>query len=106
MRQPRDVSLNHPNNVPLVLTFRKIDDLLDLLMAKAAADANATVLMSNHSEFDMAYMKARMVSTMMPGEDNPFVIKDGVQRYQTVLVECAEAEKARLMEGQDIPSTQ
>ena len=47
-----------------------------------------------------------MVSTMMPGEDNPFVIKDGVQRYQTVLTECAEAEKARLMEGQDIPSTQ
>jgi hypothetical protein len=29
-----------------------------------------------------------------------------VQRYQTVLTECAEAEKARLMEGQDIPSTQ
>ena len=45
-----------------------------------------------------------MVSTMMPGEDNPFVIKDGVQRYHTVLIECAEAEKARLMEGQDIPS--
>ena len=51
-------------------------------------------------------MKARMISTMMPGEDNPFVIKDGVQRYQTVLIECAEAEKARLMEGQDIPSKQ
>jgi metallo-beta-lactamase class B len=72
--------------------------------AKIAADAGATVILSNHSEFDEGYMKARMISTMMPGEDNPFVIKDGVQRYQTVLVECAEAEKARLMEGQDIPS--
>jgi metallo-beta-lactamase class B len=72
--------------------------------ARIAADARATVMLSNHSEFDEAYMKARMISTMMPGEDNPFVIKDGVQRYQTVLVECAEAEKARLMEGQDIPS--
>ena len=61
-------------------------------------------MLSNHSEFDEGYMKARMVSTMLPGEDNPFVIKDGVQRYQTVLVECAEAEKARLMEGQDVPS--
>jgi hypothetical protein len=45
-----------------------------------------------------------MISTMMPGEENPFVIKDGVQRYQTVLLECAEAEKARLMEGLDVPS--
>ena len=41
---------------------------------------------------------------MMPGETNPFVIKDGVQRYQTVLLECAEAEKARLQEGYDLPS--
>jgi len=74
--------------------------------ATIAADAGATVMLSNHSEFDEGYMKARMVGTMMPGEDNPFVVKDGVQRYQTVLVECAEAEKARLREGQDIPSTQ
>jgi metallo-beta-lactamase class B len=73
--------------------------------AKIAADAGASVMLSNHSEFDEAYMKARMVASTMAGEDNPFVVKDGVQRYQTVLVECAEAEKARLMEGQDIPST-
>ena len=72
--------------------------------AKIAADAGASVMLSNHSEFDEGYMKARMVSTTMAGEDNPFVIKDGVKRYQTVLIECAEAEKARLMEGQDIPS--
>jgi hypothetical protein len=45
-----------------------------------------------------------MISTMTSGEDNPFVIKDGVQWYQTVLIECAEAEKARLVEGQDAPS--
>jgi hypothetical protein len=36
-----------------------------------------------------------MISTMMPGEDNPFVIEDGVQRYQTVLVECVERQKRR-----------
>jgi metallo-beta-lactamase class B len=74
--------------------------------ARIAADARASVMLSNHSEFDSGYMKSRMVSTMMTGEDNPFVIKDGVQRYHTVLIECAEAEKARLMEGQDIPSGQ
>jgi hypothetical protein len=72
--------------------------------AKIAPDAGATAMLSNHSEFDQGYMKARMISTMTSREDNPFVIKDGVQRYQTVLIECAEAEKARLMEGQDVPS--
>ena len=71
---------------------------------KLVTDAGASVVLSNHSEFDAGYMKARMISTMMPGEANPFVIKDGVQRYQTVLLECAEAEKARLQEGYDIPS--
>ena len=71
---------------------------------KIAADAGATVILSNHSEFDSGYMKARMMSTMVAGESNPFVIKDGVQRYQTVLTECAEAEKARLIAGEDIPS--
>ena len=71
---------------------------------KLVTDAGASVVLSNHSEFDMGYLKARMLSTMMPGEANPFVIKDGVQRYQTVLLECAEAEKARLIEGYDIPS--
>ena len=47
-----------------------------------------------------------MISTMMPDEDNPFVVADGVQRYHTVLIECAEAEKARLMAGEDLPSIQ
>ena len=70
-----------------------------------AADAGATIMLSNHSEFDAGYLKARMISTMMPGEDNPFAVSDGVQRYHTVLIECAEAEKARLMEGEDVPST-
>lgn len=93
---------NFPRSVPRFQAY--IDT--QKRFAKIASDAGATVMLSNHSEFDEGYMKARMVSSMMPGEDNPFVIKDGVQRYQTVLVECAEAEKARLMEGQDIPSKQ
>jgi len=36
--------------------------------AKIAADAGATVMLSNHSEFDQGYMKARMISTMTSGE--------------------------------------
>ncbi len=72
--------------------------------AKLAADAGATVVVSNHTEFDGAYLKARMISTMMPGEDNPFIFKDSVSRYFDVMYECSEAEKARLEEGYDTPS--
>lgn len=66
-------------------------------IAKAAADAGATVLISNHSEYDDAYTKARLVGVKREvGEDNPFVVgTDGVQRYFTVMTECAMASKLR-----------
>jgi metallo-beta-lactamase class B len=67
-------------------------------IAKAAADAGATVLISNHSEYDDAYTKARLVALKREvGEDNPFVVgADGVQRYFTVMTECATASKLRV----------
>ena len=66
-------------------------------IAKAAADAGATVLLSNHSEYDNAYTKARLVGFKREvGEDNPFVVgAEGVQRYFTVMTECATASKLR-----------
>ena len=66
-------------------------------IAKAAADAGATVLISNHSEYDNAYTKARLVDVKREvGEDNPFVVgAEGVQRYFTVMSECATAAKLR-----------
>ena len=67
-------------------------------IAKAAADARASVLISNHSEYDGAYTKARLVAApRQPGEDNPFIVgADGVQRYFTVMTECAMASKLRV----------
>ena len=67
-------------------------------IAKAAADAGATVLLSNHSEYDNAYTKARLVAAKREvGEDHPFVIgAAGVQRYFTVMTECATASKLRV----------
>lgn len=67
-------------------------------IAKAAADAQASVLISNHSEYDGAYTKARLVSApRQPGENNPFIVGvDGVQRYFTVMTECAMASKLRV----------
>ena len=66
-------------------------------IAKAAADAGATVLLSNHSEYDNAYTKARLIAAKREvGEDHPFVGgAAGVQRYFTVMTECATASKLR-----------
>ena len=67
-------------------------------IAKAAADAGATVILSNHSEYDGAYTKARLVALKRePGENHPFIVgADGVQRYFTVMAECALASKLRV----------
>jgi metallo-beta-lactamase class B len=66
-------------------------------IAKVAADATATVMLSNHSEYDNAYTKARLVTAKREvGEDHPFVVgAAGVQRYFTVMTECATASKLR-----------
>jgi metallo-beta-lactamase class B len=66
-------------------------------IGKAAADAGATALLSNHSEYDNAYTKARLLSAKREvGENHPFVGgADAVQRYFTVMIECATASKLR-----------
>ena len=66
-------------------------------IAKAAADAGATVILSNHSEYDGAYTRARLVALKRePGENHPFILgADAVQRYFTVMSECALASKLR-----------
>ena len=66
-------------------------------MAAAAAAANATVFMSNHSEFDNATTKIRMLASRKPGEPHPFEIgKEAVARYFVVTGECAQAARLKL----------
>ena len=67
-------------------------------IAKAAADAGASVILSNHSEYDGAYTKAGLVGAKREvGEENPFSVgAAAVQRYFTVMTECAQASKSRL----------
>jgi metallo-beta-lactamase class B len=63
--------------------------------AKAAKAAGATIVLSNHSMYDQAWIRSHMARK--PGEVSPFVVgADGVQRYFTILSECAKAEKLRL----------
>jgi metallo-beta-lactamase class B len=63
-------------------------------MAQAAAAAGATIVMTNHSEYDNAYTKVRLLASRQPGEPHPFDVgPEGVQRYFTVMEECASAMK-------------
>jgi metallo-beta-lactamase class B len=66
-------------------------------MARAAADFGATVLLSNHTEFDNGYYKAHTAANRK-GTDvpNPFDVgAGGVARYFAVVENCATAAKLR-----------
>ena len=66
-------------------------------MADAAKAAGATVIMSNHSEFDDAWNRSRLVRLHHAGEPHPYDVgAEAVQRYFTMTGECAEAMRARL----------
>jgi metallo-beta-lactamase class B len=66
-------------------------------MAAAAQAASATAVMSNHSEFDDAWERGRLVKLLKPAEPHPYEIgADAVQRYFTMTGECAEAMRAKL----------
>ena len=66
-------------------------------IAQAASAAGASVVLSNHSEYDNAYTKARLVAVKREvGEANPFIsTPQSVQDYFTVMEECATASKLR-----------
>ncbi len=66
-------------------------------IAQAASAAGASVILSNHSEYDNAYTKARLVGVKREvGESNPFIATpQSVQDYFTVMEECATAAKLR-----------
>jgi metallo-beta-lactamase class B len=62
-----------------------------------AAKAGADVLISNHTIFDGSKTKLPALERRKPGDPHPYVIgTDGVQRYLTVVDECAQAGLARV----------
>jgi metallo-beta-lactamase class B len=62
---------------------------------------NADVLLSNHVSFDAAVAKMATLKERQPGQSNPFVVgQDTVDRFLTVLGECALATKAYVEAGQ------
>lgn len=65
-------------------------------VAKAAASYGATVLLSNHTEFDNAYFKAHTAASRKPGAANPFEVgAAAVARYFTVVEYCTTAARIR-----------
>ena len=61
----------------------------------AAAAAGATVLLSNHSEFDYAWDRVRAAQVpRAQGEQHPFEVgSDAVRRYFELAADCAEAQR-------------
>lgn len=87
-------AFNFPNDVPhfdaYIASQRK--------MAELAASLNATVVMSNHSEFDNAVTRIKMMAARKGGEPHPFELgRDAVQRYFKVTDECAQVARMKLI---------
>ncbi|HZP47404.1 MAG TPA: MBL fold metallo-hydrolase [Vicinamibacterales bacterium] len=80
---------------PEAFWFRTYSDSARRFKTIAAA-AGADVLVSNHTIFDGSKTKLPAVASRKPGDPNPFVIGvEGVQRYLTVVDECAQAGLTR-----------
>jgi metallo-beta-lactamase class B len=67
-------------------------------MAGLAASLGASVIMSNHSEFDSAVTKIKMLASRRPGEPHTFDLgREAVQRYFKTSDECAQAARLKLL---------
>jgi metallo-beta-lactamase class B len=65
-------------------------------MAAKAAETKASVLLSNHSEFDNAVNKNRMLAGRGKGPHPYDIGADWVQRYFQVMQGCARAAQVQL----------
>jgi metallo-beta-lactamase class B len=69
-------------------------------MADAAARANATILMTNHSEFDYAVTRIKLMAARKPGEAHPYTVgREAVGRYFKVTEECAQVARLKLLQN-------
>ena len=66
-------------------------------LADMAAAAGATVVLSNHTEYDNSWVKGELNKLRKAGEPSPFDVgTEGVARYFKVSQECAMAAKSRV----------
>ena len=94
-------AFNFVNNTPNpgIANFQTYIDSQRKLAQKAAA-VKATVLLSNHSEFDSAYKKNQMLAGRGNGPHPYEIGEEWVQRYFKVTEGCARAAQIRLEQRQ------
>jgi metallo-beta-lactamase class B len=94
-------AFNFVNNTPDpgIKNFQTYIDSQKHIAAKAAS-TSATVLLSNHSEFDNAFNKNRMLAGRGSGPHPYEIGADWVQRYFQVMQGCARAAQLRLEQRQ------
>jgi metallo-beta-lactamase class B len=64
-------------------------------MKEMAGKSGFDVFLSNHPNVDSAVAKLEAVKTRQAGQPNPFIVgPDAVQRFLTVVGECAKAQEA------------
>ena len=64
-------------------------------MSQMVGKSGIDVFLSNHPNVDSALTKLEAVKARQPGQTNPFVVGTGtVQRFLTVVGECAKAQEA------------
>jgi len=90
-------AFNFPNRTPDpgIRSFQTYIDSQKHMAAQAAA-TGATVILSNHSEFDNAYNKNRMLAGRGNGPHPYELGTDWVQRYFQVMQNCARAAQIGL----------
>jgi len=90
-------AFNFVNNTPDpgIKNFQTYIDSQKHMAAKAAS-TGATVLLSNHSEFDNAFNKNRMLAGRGDGPHPYELGADWVQRYFQVMQGCARAAQLKL----------
>ena len=90
-------AFNFPRQAPAFAIYRDSQKK----MADAARAAGATVLMSNHTEFDRAYDRVRLAQLpRASGEKHPYETDTmTVQRYFEMTGNCAEAQRLLSLEG-------
>src|SRR5438874_7538716 len=94
-------AFNFVNNTPEpgIRNFQTYIDSQRHLAAQSAA-SGATVLLSNHSEFDNAFNKNRMLAGRGSGPHPYEIGEEWVQRYFKVMQGCARAAQIRLEQRQ------
>ena len=69
--------------------------LQDRALSEMAGKSGIDVFLSNHPNVDSAIAKLDAVKARRPGQPNPFVVGPStVQRFLTVVGECAKAQMA------------